>query len=113
MKSWTMNAGDTRPALNVILKDGNGTVVDVTGLTIVFTMRRRRDRTRKVDRRSVTINDGSAGDVEYRWQTDGADTDEPGEYVGEFEVDFGSSSIETFPNNRANELVITLKRQGG
>ena len=83
--------GDLFPDVEVVVKNEVGAVVDVTGATVLFYMRRARDPT------SVKINGaagavvppGTSGKIAYAWS--GADTDTPGTYEGEFRVTIGGT----------------------
>ena len=46
---------------------------------------------------SATVLDDDAGRVRYAWQT--GDTDTPGTFQVEFEVEYSTGEIETFPND--------------
>ena len=108
-QDFYMGEGDTKADLQVTLLDGADAAVDVSGSTVVFTMLNTRTRRRIVDRQSVTLVTAASGIVKYPWSA--GDTDEPGEYLGEFEVTFSDSSIQTYPNNRADRLRIHIARQ--
>ena len=53
----------------------------------------------------MTIVDEENGVVRYDWQS--GDTDTPGTYYVEFEVTYQDLSVETFPNN-TNETVLII-----
>ena len=87
--------GDTSPYLQVTLKDGDGAVVNLTGATAVFSMRRGGSTT--VSEQSATVvSPATAGVVRYTWGA--SDTATPGMYEGEFEVTFSGGEIQTYPN---------------
>jgi len=96
-----MKVGDTGPAFQVTLRDGDGTAVDVSGSTILFKMRFVQGRasgvqdTLKVNS-AATLVDAANGVVEYQWAA--GDTDTPGRYLAEFQVTFGSGVIQSYPN---------------
>ena len=103
--------GDTKADLQVVLLDGNNTAVDVTSATIVFSMLQLRSKRLLVDRSAVTIVTAASGIVKYLWGA--TDLDQPGDYEGKFEVVFSDSSIQSFPNNRADRLRIHVGRELG
>ncbi len=92
--TFFIKRNDTSPIFRVILKDGDGVVVDVTGATIRFHMFDQ-DKVVKVDAAAV-INNGANGDVQYEWGASDADT--AGFFDSEFEVTFSTGRVETFPN---------------
>lgn len=94
MADYRIKQNDTGPAIAAILKDGDKAVVDLTGATVRFHLKR--NGTIKVDA-AATIDDAGAGEVSYAWQA--ADTDEAGPHFCEFEVTFADGRIETFPND--------------
>lgn len=87
-----MREGDLEPAIVATLKDGAGTAVDLTGETVRFHMTANLAGTAKVDA-AATIIDAAAGRVRYTWQS--GDTDTPGTFYAEFEVESGP---QTYPN---------------
>ena len=91
-ETFTIQEGDTSPGIQYTLSPA----VDITGATVVFSMRGRHAASNKVDRQSATISQASPGIVQYAFQA--ADTDTPGYYWGEFEVTYGDGRIETFPS---------------
>lgn len=45
----------------------------------------------------VSVSDATSGEVTYAWQA--GDTESPGTYVGEVEVEFTSGETKTFPSS--------------
>jgi len=85
MKEVYLVEGDTDPDLEITVKDQDGTVVDLTGLTVVFTMTKIRTGDKKVDAGSCTLNaDPTTGKFTYTW--DSTDLNEPGVLEGEFDL---------------------------
>lgn len=104
MAVFYIKQGDTSPAFRAILKDADGTAVDITGnLGVTFHMRNQAG-TVVVDA-AATVNDASAGDVKYSWSA--GDTDTAGVYDAEFEVTYANGDVETFPNYGYEKVRIT------
>jgi len=102
--AFFIKRNDTSPAIQAVLKDGSDNVVNLTGTTVNFHMRKIGATTAKVDG-SAIISDATGGTVYYNWST--GDTDTLGSYEAEFEVTYIGGEIETFPNNRYIEIEIT------
>ena len=111
-QDFYIREGDTKDDLQVTLRDANDAAVDVTGATIVFSMWGARDRRIKVKDGSLTLVTPASGVVKYPWATDGTETNESGEFEGEFEVAYAAGAgIQTFPNNRANVLRVHIEKE--
>lgn len=99
MADFTIKKGDLLPPIEAILKDANGNVVDLTDATEVnFIMQAQDSDTTKINTKAGTpaeIVNALGGQVRYSWVS--TDTDTPGLYFAEFEVDW-SSVLQTFPN---------------
>ena len=105
VQSFKVKKGDTGRDLVMILKGGDGTVQDLTGATVRFSMRRVGQAARKVDNQPATIDSpATAGKVRYLWAA--ADVDTPGFYQGEFVVTLPNAKQITFPSDDApNDFV--------
>ncbi len=95
--------GDTGPSIVATLVDEDGDVIDLTGLVdtdVKFHMIDPSSSTEKVDNNSDTsvLTPKTDGKVQYDWQA--GDTDTPGLFDGEFQVNFPGGQIITFPNYR-------------
>ena len=103
MDTFSIKRNDTLPALQAILSDDNGPV-DLTGATVLFTMAAASEddcgnssSTQPVAKfkkactvvGSQAVGSPTRGMVRYEWGA--TDTDTAGYYVGEFEVNYGSS----------------------
>ena len=90
--------GDTRTVLPVTLQqpDSAGVLqpVNLTGLTVTFTMVNAATSTTKVNAASATIVSAAAGTVNYDFQS--ANVDTPGIYWGTFSVS-QSGETDAFP----------------
>lgn len=56
---------------------------------------------------NVSVTDASNGKVKYEWQS--GDTDTPGIFYAEWEVELGSGGKETFPNT--DHIVIRVHEE--
>lgn len=93
--AFKIKQNDTSPIILATLKDGNDAVIDLTGTSVRFHMKKYRATTTKVDA-AATIVGEDLGTVKYVWQS--SDTDTVGSYQAEFEVTFSDGTVETFPN---------------
>lgn len=98
--TFTMKAGDTSPILEEILLNPDGTSVQLAGAAVRLNAFNPYGEI--VINETVTIVDATAGEVSYEF--DG--TLAAGTYQYEFIVTYADSSIETFPNEGFNNLVI-------
>lgn len=83
----TIKRGDQAPDVEIIVKDENNAVVDVTGATITFSMWNcRTPGTVVLDDKAGVVVNGPLGEIAYRWAA--GDTDQtPGTYEAEFTLD--------------------------
>jgi hypothetical protein len=104
--SFTIKQGDTQPPLIRDLKNADGSAIDLTGATVVFTMKRR--STVKINEQACSIlSPESDGSVQYDWQT--ADTDTAGVYQSEFECTLPGGEIITVPNDTHMEVHVVAE----
>lgn len=87
---FTIKQGDTRYALKVVLKDGDGLPVNLTGCQVNFILQQAFER-------SPYIQDAVNGEVWVVFQP--TDTAKTGYFNAEFKVTYPDGKIETFPNN--------------
>lgn len=92
MSSFRWVRDDTQ-AKPFSIKNGDGTVYDLTACTVTFSMRLRNAHSNKVTNGSVTITTASTGECEYRWA--GTDVDTCGTYDGWIIVSNGGKPIHT------------------
>jgi len=92
---------DAQPYYPVVVKDSDDDVVDISGASIVCTMKNIRTDELKISRQSsgCNITSGGLGEFEYRWvtYTGSGDTDTVGEYNIEFEISPGAGGKFTVP----------------
>lgn len=98
MDPFIIKRHDTLPALEAVLSDADGPV-NLTGCTVQFAMRPARACASSVPpfKRAAAVVSPTLGKVRYSWIA--ADTAEPGNYIGEFEVVFDGGGVWTFPNS--------------
>lgn len=87
---------DTGPVIRGTLKNGTGAAIDLTGATVLFSMRSQSGAT-VIEAQPALIVDAEAGVVEYEWTAE--DTDDPGIYEAEFRVTLSDGNVETIPND--------------
>lgn len=96
--AFEIKRNDRRPRLRVQLTS-NSLPVDLNGAVAVrFYMKTAPGATAKINQ-PATFVDKTSGTVEYAWAV--GDTDTSGNYIAEFEVDWGGSPAEkqTFPSS--------------
>ena len=96
---------DTGPSLTAQLFDAEGNVINLTGATATFRMRRRFSLVDKIAAGPVTIVDALLGRVRYDWQP--GDTDEAGVYDSWVKVT-QAGALTSFPSDRSHEVKIDL-----
>ena len=104
-ETFYIKQNDTASFLTRDLKDAFGAPVNVTGATVVFSMRVKPAGTVKVDEQECTIVTAGIGRVRYEWTATNTNTAD--EYEGEFQVTYANGKIQTFPNDGYIPLVIT------
>lgn len=93
---WKQN--DTSPALVVVLRDGFGTPVDLTGATVVLNTRLRPGGAVKISSGAMGAV-GSAVNGKQSFSPSAANNDTSGIYEAEIQVTFSNGKIRTFPSN--------------
>lgn len=107
---FNIHENDLRPRIRVTATDSDGNPIDLTGaIGVRFNMARLSDGTNKIDAAAGFIDPRSGGVMEYAWVA--GDTDEPGSYRAEFEVEWSAGTTETFPN--AGALLIRVEAEAG
>jgi hypothetical protein len=95
--------GDTAPAVQEQLKDGNGDPVNLAGAAVRFRAYAPGAASAEVDA-VATITDAALGKVSYTPVA--ADTDTIGAYQVTWKVTFSGGAIEKFPNSTPQRLII-------
>lgn len=96
MESVTFKQNDLGDTLKATLKDDNGDI-NVSNASDVRLIANDRDG-KNVLNESVTVTNGSAGEVEYSWSS-GDFIEDAGIYRIEFEIEDGTGEVETVPND--------------
>ena len=106
MATFYMKRNDTRPKLDVSLKDSDDEYLDLTvsGVSVNFTMKESDGSTIIVDSQACTIVNGLTGSVRYSWAA--ADTATAGAYLAEFEVVYANGDKLTVPTTNPLAVVI-------
>lgn len=90
---------DLQPYYYFKVEDAYNEAVDLTGATIVCTMKNRSTGVLKINRQSAGIaladQDTDTGKAQYQWQS--GDTDTVGNYIIEFEITPASGGKFTVP----------------
>jgi|TARA_B110000914_G_scaffold174272_1_gene155362 hypothetical protein len=102
--AFTITQNDTSPSIKATLKDGAGTVIDLTSATCKIHVMPLGGTVLKVNA-ITTITNPTTGIVQYDWIP--ADTTDFGTFSIQFEVTYGNGTIETFPNNGSLAMIIT------
>lgn len=103
-----INRHDLGPTYRSKIVDSTGATVDLTGATIVCSMKTTDGATLKINRQStgITIYNQitNKGEFGYNWQA--GDTDTSGSYYIEFEVNPGKI---TYPNPKDGKAKVVIK----
>lgn len=105
--TFTIGQGDTTPALSTTLVS-DGSPVDISGYKEVTFLMQNKYEEVVIDENTssaVNVTDTSNGAVEYIWQQ--GDTDNIGTYTAQWEVEYSTGELETFPI-ADNELIIEI-----
>lgn len=91
-----MKEGDTSPAVEAQLTDANDNPVDLGDVDSVNFQVNRPDG-EELFSKPVAVSNGLAGEVSYEW--DDGDADEPGDYRGQFVIEYSSGETMTTPTS--------------
>lgn len=97
--SYYLRQGDEGSIIETILRDEDGTAVDLNGATVYFNMAPIGGGALKVNAEAVNEQDttnGETGHVSYTWQE--GDSDTTGLFLAEWEVRYVGGEVQTFPN---------------
>ena len=102
MSDITMKRGDRLPPLEAVLKYSDGSIIDLTGCTVLF-LYRQLDSSTTVSR-SMTITSAAAGAVKYDWTS--SDIPTAGRYRAEFEVTDTNGKQLTIPTRNQLTMIV-------
>lgn len=107
IKKLELKRDDLQPYYFVQVRDGNDDPVDITGATIYCTMRSE-NGFKEINRQTagITITDAVDGAFQYAWQS--GDTDTPGLYDIEFEIDPPAGGKFTVPASRIERAQVLI-----
>jgi uncharacterized membrane protein YgcG len=105
MKDFYIGKGDTLPVL-VVEVTGIDTLEDVA--SVVFEFWNKTSGSEKQSGNASVVGDGTSCQVQYEWAE--GDTDEVGDYQGEFILTFTDDKVLTAPNSRKIEFSVTRSR---
>ncbi len=98
---------DELPVLTAILKNGEA-ILDLTDCTVVMRFRKVNEDGAVVFGRDLTVDaDPTTGSVTYQWVSE--DTEEEGEFEGEFVITYPDGSNLTVPNDGYFNFTILAK----
>lgn len=95
-----------RPYLRMRVQDSEGDAFDFTGAVgATFVMYTKADEpVEKVNASAVIVGDPTEGILEYQWEA--VDVDTAGEYLAEFDVNYGAGETLTLPSN--GNILVTI-----
>ena len=94
--------GDRNPPLELSLQQANGTPINLSHVDYVKWLMKDESEL-KIDEH-VTIVDAAYGMIKYEWKT--GDTDDPGNFLGEFEITYNDGTKLTVPNDEYITVII-------
>lgn len=102
--------GDRFPDVEIIVRDENGAIVDLTDATATFSLRKAREPGAIViaDADAVVTNPGGGG-LAYQWQS--GDDLEPGTYEGEFYVTPSAGNGDPFHCPTEGYIVVVVEER--
>jgi hypothetical protein len=92
-----LKEGDTEPNFEAQCLDGDAKFEDLSSInSVTFHLKQVGAPTAKITS-SMTVVDPSKGHVKYEWADDGSDTDTPGVFDAEVEVEDSDGETTTYP----------------
>ena len=103
--TWYLDRGDTAAPIAQTLLDGNNNAVVLTGASVKFHMEDSAGNV--VVDAAATIPNPTGGGVQYAWQA--ADVANAGTFYARWIVTFAGGTIESFPDNNTNPLLVIIQ----
>jgi len=103
MGTFYVKEDDTEPVLEATLQNPDGSGVDLSGAGVDIRITEARGGSNVVNA-DASIQDAANGVVRYTLQS--SDTENDGRYRVEFEVEYSSGKIETYPNKGYHTLMV-------
>jgi hypothetical protein len=100
---FTIKQNDTLPALVAVLKETDGTPIDLTTATGVQLVVKKADGTGAWKKAAAFVTPRTEGKVQYNWVA--ADTSNSGTFNAEFEIAW-PGGIQTVPNNNYFQIEV-------
>lgn len=107
--TFQIKRGDQLPAFAVRLRNGDGSVPDLTGAVVVLNMRNARSKAPIIARAAVSVSDLADALVRYDWTA--PDTATSGSFEAEFEVVFADGRPGSYPNK--GFIPVAINEDGG
>ncbi len=111
IKTLQLHTNDLQPYYRVTVKDSDANLIDLTGATIVCTMKESATGAVKINSASAGVvianQTTNKGEFEYRWQT--GDTDTVGSYYIEFEITPQSGGKFTLPSPDQGQAGVVIR----
>lgn len=102
-----LKTGDTNPPLTITCTNSDGTIQDLTGATITFSMWRKTGVMKVTDQAASIVGTPTLGKVQYVFTA--TDSDTPGDFQGEFHVTLASGKKPTFPTGPQGAEYIDIR----
>jgi len=105
MTDFSIKQNDTAPAIKVRILDASGGEINFDNVAnISFSMYSVRNDENVIEGKNASIFDDDESIVIYSWGGD--DTSTVGHHKAEFEVEYKSGDVETFPNSDNIDIYI-------
>jgi hypothetical protein len=102
--TFKINLGATDTPYSVGLIDGDGTVPNLTGATVVFHLRSLDSTTLKVSAPGTTVGNPALGHVSYTWIS--SDVDTLGRFAATWEVTYPDLTVREYPSDESDLVEI-------
>lgn len=100
-----LKQNDVGGVIERTLRDGFGVPANLTGATMVFSMRVKPAGTVKISAVAASLVDAVVGLVRYTFTA--ANTDTADEFEGEFQATYSNGDVQTYPEDGYIPIVVT------